>query len=47
MTKGDLGYVGPGTMDPAFDNAAFSLEVGDVSEVFESENGYHIILRTE
>ena len=47
ITKGDLGYIGPGTTDDNFERAAFSLEVNEISEVFESENGYHIIMRTE
>ena len=47
ITKGDLGYIGPGTTDDDFERAAFSLEVNEISEVFESENGYHIIMRTE
>lgn len=32
-----------GMMVPQFEAAVFSLEVGDVSEVFESTYGYHII----
>lgn len=34
---------GKGEMDPAFETAAFQLETGAVSEVVESEAGYHII----
>ncbi len=41
---GKLDEFEKGVMDPAFENAAFSLaEVGDISEVIESEFGYHII----
>lgn len=34
---------GKGEMDSAFENAAFNLETNEVSQVVESENGYHII----
>ncbi len=36
-----------GEMVRAFENAAFSMEKGEMSEVIESELGYHIILVTE
>jgi peptidyl-prolyl cis-trans isomerase D len=45
---GDLGWFGKGIMDPAFENAAFSLaNKGDVSAVVKSEFGYHIIKLTD
>jgi len=34
---------GKGEMDPAFEETAFSLETDQVSEVIETEVGYHII----
>lgn len=41
---GELGFVGRGTLVPAFADAAFSLtEPGKVSRVIETEFGYHII----
>jgi len=42
---GNLGYFGRGEMVGPFDEAAFSQEVGEVSEVpIETQFGYHIIL---
>lgn len=40
---GDLGYVLRGVAPPAFEKAAFSLPVGDISEPIETEMGYNII----
>jgi len=42
---GSLGYFGRGKMVKAFEEAAFNLEVGAVSEPVKSEFGYHIIKR--
>ena len=45
---GDLGWFSKGIMDPAFEDAAFSLpSKGDVSSVIKSEFGYHIIKLTD
>ncbi|PIP67095.1 MAG: hypothetical protein CO042_01330 [Parcubacteria group bacterium CG_4_9_14_0_2_um_filter_41_8] len=40
---GDLGYFGRGTMDPYFEEAVFSMNIGDISEPVKSSYGYHII----
>lgn len=40
---GSLGEFGRGTMDPAFERAAFSLPIGTVSEPVLSAFGYHLI----
>lgn len=34
---------GKGEMDPAFETAAFNLAGGEISQVIESQSGYHII----
>jgi len=40
---GELGVVGRGTMLPEFENAAFDLKVGEVSNIVKTINGLHII----
>ena len=42
---GDLGFFGPKKMQPAFEQASFALEVGELSEIVETSSGVHIILR--
>ena len=40
---GELGFVGRGALVPEFESAAFSLKGDQISEVIETQFGYHII----
>jgi len=43
---GDLGAFGPGQMQKPFEEASFSLKVGELSEAISTDSGVHIIYRT-
>jgi peptidyl-prolyl cis-trans isomerase D len=42
-TGGDLGFAGPGVYDPAFEDALYALNEGEVSAPVRSEFGWHLI----
>ncbi|KAI9564648.1 hypothetical protein GHT06_008389 [Daphnia sinensis] len=46
IAGGDLGSFGRGAMQKPFEDAAFSLKVGGMSEPVWTDSGVHIILRT-
>mmetsp|Transcript_18778 Transcript_18778/g.61681 ORF Transcript_18778/g.61681 Transcript_18778/m.61681 type:complete len:265 (+) Transcript_18778:113-907(+) len=43
---GDLGLVAKGSLQPAFEAAYSTLQVGQLSDIVETDSGVHLILRT-
>ncbi|PPQ79905.1 hypothetical protein CVT25_002961 [Psilocybe cyanescens] len=43
---GDLGWFGRGQMQKPFEDAAYGLEPGQISDVISSDSGVHLVLRT-
>ena len=46
QAHGDLGVFGRGQMQKPFEQAAFALNVGEISGVVDTDSGLHLIYRT-
>lgn len=44
---GYLGWHGPGEFVPAFEIEVYGMDVGEISDVVETEFGYHLIIKTD
>ncbi len=45
--SGDLGFIEKGMVHPEVENAAFGMELGEISGVIQSRVGFHIIMVTD
>lgn len=45
--SGDLGFIQRGFMEPSFEDAAFSEEIGQAAAIVETSQGYHILQVTD
>lgn len=44
---GDLGFLSPGSMEKAFEDAAYKLQIGEISPPIKTSSGYHVIKLVE
>ncbi|KAJ7024409.1 rotamase-domain-containing protein [Mycena alexandri] len=42
---GDLGWFGPGQMQKPFEQAAYGLQVGQISDIISTDSGVHLVMR--